>query len=129
RRTSSTPATSSQVVFDFARESRCFGCVRGTMADVRHSSHTIMMMTPKNASGSHVVAKFASQWNQSPIIRSPQRGGHLLRVRELNAALPPDGRDGGDAVVVEAAGSVLDEADAAARLQQAADRHVGADVG
>jgi len=59
-RTSSTPATSSQVTLDFDRESICVGLTRGIMPTVFQSSHAVRTRIAKNANGSHVVAKSAA---------------------------------------------------------------------
>src|SRR5258708_3218611 len=84
----------------------------------------------KNASGSHVVAKFAAFWNQCPPILSPHRqqrgnplaegGDQLLGGRELDAPLPPDGLTSRGSRLVEAAPGVLHEANPPPSLPEAA---------
>ncbi len=59
-RTSSTPATSFQVIWDFARLSTAVGRMRGIIPTVRQRSHAVITRIPKNASGSQVVAKSAA---------------------------------------------------------------------
>ena len=59
-RTSSTPATSAQLVRELLPFVMFAGVVRGIIPTVFHSSQTITTRNRKKASGSHVVAKFSA---------------------------------------------------------------------
>jgi hypothetical protein len=48
------------VTLDFDLESTRAGLTRGIMPTVFQSSHAVRMRIPKNANGSHVVAKSAA---------------------------------------------------------------------
>ena len=63
-----TPATSAQLVVVFAPVIMLAGLTRGIIPAVFQSSHAVSPMTTKNASGSQVVAKSATSWNQCPTI-------------------------------------------------------------
>src|SRR5436305_2896649 len=138
-RTSSTPATSAQLVDDLAPCTMFAGLMRGIIPAVRQSSHAVRAMTTKNASGSQVVAKSAAAWNQCPTISAShrQRGTHPLAERcsrllgccEADAGLAPRGGAGSDPRLVDSARRVCDEGDAAPPAEQGADGSVVADVG
>ena len=72
----------------------------------------------------HLVASSAA--GTDPLAEG---GDHLLGGRELDAALAPGGDAGLRPRLVEAPRGVLDEDDAPAALEEAADRGVVADVG
>ncbi len=59
-RTSSTPATSAQLVCDLLPLVMFAGVVRGIIPTVFQSNQAITKRNTKNASGSHVVAKFST---------------------------------------------------------------------
>src|SRR5947207_554336 len=96
------------------------------------------MISPKKAIGSH---SSRSLWIRSQLkpkastagpigSRGPglKRREHAVDGRELDAALAPGGRAGGDAGVVEPARGVLDEEDAPAALEETLDRRVVAHI-
>src|SRR5579884_3037083 len=138
-RTSSTPATSSQVVCDLAPWLTVAGLIRGIMPTVFHSSQAVRTRMPKKASGSHVVAKSATAWNQCPTIsvRYRQRGCHALTEgrgrlpgrREADAAFTPGGDARRRAGLVDAARRVRDERDPAPAAEERLDGRVVAEVG
>jgi hypothetical protein len=74
-RTSSTPATSAQLVCDLVPRVMFAGVVRGIIPAVFQSSQTMTTISAKNASGSQVVAKSAAAWNQCPTISASHRQG------------------------------------------------------
>jgi hypothetical protein len=55
-------------MLDFDFESICLGLTRGIIPTVFQSSQAVRTRIAKNASGNHVVAKSAAEWNQSPTI-------------------------------------------------------------
>src|SRR5262249_32712046 len=117
----------------------CWGLTRGIIPTVFHSRYAVRTRITKKASGSHVTAKSAAWCIQSPTISLrlsaagmdplTELGRDLRRGTKLDAALPPKRGARLGSGHIETLRGVLHEHDAAAALEEAADRCVVADIG